>query len=289
MSQNLRNFAPMYKLGEYNELAVSRIVDFGVYLDGGDGTEILMPAKYIDGVLQIGDTVRVFVYTDSEDRPVATTERPYATVGQFAYMQVNQVNRVGAFLDWGLTAKELLVPYSEQRVKMRQGGIYLVYVYVDDNSQRVVASAKIDKFLGNVLPQYMPGDSVDALVISHDERGYRCIVDNLHRGIFYDNELYTPLEIGESVKAYVKRVRPDGKIDLRTTARHVRTRLDPVAERILQTLRLNGGACDLNDHTSPERIRALLECSKRDFKRAVGMLYRQHLINLTDGGIELVK
>jgi len=277
----------MYKLGQYNELEVTRIVDFGVYLDGTDGIEILMPAKFIEGVVQPGDKVRVFVYTDTKDRLIATTEHPYATVGQVAFLQVNQVNRVGAFLDWGIEAKELLVPYSEQYAKMRTGGTYPVYVYVDHSSQRVVASARLDKFLGNTPPEYRPGDKVSALILKHSELGYHCVVDNLHRGILYDNELYRPLEIGESTEAYVKRVRTDGKIDLRLTQRHVKNRIDPIAERILHTLRLNGGVSDLNDHSDPGRIKALLECSKKDFKRAVGLLYRRHQITISDDGMRL--
>ena len=168
------------KIGQYNTLKVTRLVDFGAYLDGGDGTEILMPAKYISAPLSPGDEVEVFVYRDSEDRPVATTEHPYAIVGEFAFMQVSQVNNVGAFLDWGLEAKNLLVPFREQKVRMLQGGIYLVYVYLDHTTQRVVASSKIEKFIGNVLPHYNAGDKVQALVYEHTPIGYRCIVDNLH-------------------------------------------------------------------------------------------------------------
>lgn len=279
----------MYRLGEYNRLTLNRIVDFGVYLADDEGNEVLMPGKYVSGALGVGDEVEVFVYTDSEDRPVATTEHPYAVVGQFAFMQVSQVNRVGAFMDWGLEAKELLVPYSEQRVKMRRGGIYPVYIYVDHASQRVVGSARLEKFLGNLPAHYRPGAKVDALVIKHLEAGYRVIVDNAYAGMIYDNELYQPLEIGERVKAYVRCVRDDNKVDLRLAPGVVRHRIDAVANNIMETLRLNGGTLDVGDHTSPERIKAMLSCSKKDFKRAVGMLYRQHKILVSEDGLSLAK
>lgn len=278
----------MVKIGDYNELTVKKTVDFGVYLDGGDGQEILLPARYITGPVAPGDVMDVFVYTDSEDRIIATTEHPFARVGEFAYLQAVQVNRFGAFVDWGLP-KNLLVPFREQKVTMREGCQYLVYVYLDDASKRVVASAKIEKFLGNVYPHYKRGDRVQALVIGHEEPGYRLIVDNLHRGMIYDNEIYHPLELGSTIEAMVKHVRPDGKIDL-TLNERVAVRLDPIGERILN---LVNAAPDkvlrLCDHSSPELIKERLQCSKKDFKRAVGQLYRERRIVIlpSDGGITL--
>lgn len=279
----------MLKIGQYNELEVKRAVDFGVYLTDGDGTEVLLPAKYIEEPVEPGDLMRVFVYTDSEDRPVATTEHPFATVGEFAYLQVMEVNQVGAFLDWGLMAKQLLVPYSEQKLKMRPGCQYLVYVYLDDATGRVVASAKIDKFLGNVIPEYKFRDEVDALVIGHEPPGYRVIVDNLHKGIIYDNEVYSPITIGEYVKTHIKRVRPDGKIDL-TLNERVGMRLAPLAERILEQVKeASDGILPLSDHSTPEEIKSRLECSKKDFKRAIGQLYKEKKIIILpdDAGITL--
>lgn len=278
----------MIKIGDYNTLAVKKLVDFGAYLDGGEAGEILLPARYIDAPLQPGDEMDVFIYTDSEDRLIATTEHPFAKVGEFAYLQVVAVNRIGAFLDWGLP-KNLLVPFREQKLTMREGCQYLVYVYLDDASKRVAASAKIEKFLGNVMPEYAKGAEVDALVIAHEDPGYRVIVDNLHRGIIYDNEIYSPLEIGSTIRAKVKRVRHDGKIDLMLNEK-VGERISPVADRILELINDSADhVLVIHDHSSPEEIKARLHCSKKDFKRAVGQLYKAHKIVILpdDGGLTL--
>lgn len=270
----------MIKLGKFNTMRVVRLVDFGAYLGDPDdekSAEILLPARYMPEDLRPGDTIDVFVYRDNENRPIATTDEPYATVGEFAYMQVNQVNDIGAFLDWGLV-KELLVPFSEQKAKMRPGGIYLVYVYLDDATQRIVASAKIEKFLGNVFPEYKIGQRVRALVYQHTDIGYKAIVDNLHQGLLYENELFPPVELEETVEAYVKRVRPDGKIDL-TLSSSTRDRVDEISDRIIEYLR-KPDASAVSDHLSPEEIRKLFGCSKKDFKKAVGMLYRSHAVSI---------
>lgn len=272
----------MIEIGKYQELEVRRFVDFGAYLAEKDGSlEILMPSKYVDEDTKVGDMVRVFVYKDSEDRPVATTEHPYATVGEFAFLQVTAVNDIGAFLDWGL-AKDLLVPYGEQRVKMRRGGIYLVYVYLDHATGRVVASAKIDKFLGNASPDYKPGQAVDALVIEHNDIGYRVIVDNKHKGIIYTNEIFRPIEVEETIRAFVKFVRDDGKIDLTLSDRADR-RTAALAERILSHLK-NEHAEAISDKMPPTAIEMLFQCSKKDFKKAVGKLYREQLVVIDPAG-----
>lgn len=278
----------MIKLGKYQTLLVSRSVDFGVYLhEGGDTKEVLLPARYVPEGLAPGDSIEVFVYNDSEDRLVATTERPYATVGEFAFLEVKDVNEVGAFIDWGLIAKDLLVPFSEQKVKMRRGGIYLVYVYVDDSTERIVASARIERFLGNVFPDYKPGDKVDALVYEHTEIGYKVIVDNLHRGMIYSNEIYRSIELEENIKAFVKQVRPDGKIDLTLNDIAAR-RTANLSEDILEYLH-RPDAGPVGDKSSPERIQMIFNCSKKDFKKAVGHLYRERKIALAaDGTITLV-
>ncbi|MCC8036767.1 MAG: GntR family transcriptional regulator [Bacteroidales bacterium] len=275
----------MVKIGDYNRLAVTKIVDFGVYLDGGNGVEILLPAKYVDGVPEIGQEIDVFVYTDSEDRLIATTEHPFARVGQFAFLEVVDVNKVGAFLDWGL-AKNILVPYSEQKSRMKEGGVYLVYVYLDNATKRVVATAKIEKYLGNVPAEYKRGQEVEALVWQHTPIGYRVIVDNLHNGMIYENELFRPLEIGQSVKAYVKQVREDGKIDL-TLSGNTSERVATLADRIIHYLEINHGSTPINDHSDPAEIEARFLCSKKDFKKAVGSLYKQHRIIITPEGISL--
>ena len=273
----------MIEIGKYNELEIRRMVEFGAYLAEKEGdTEVLLPRRYLTDDMRPGDALKVFVYRDSEDRPVATTEKPYATVGEFAYLTVTAVNDVGAFMAWGLVAKELLVPYSEQRAPMRRGGIYLVYIYLDKATGRVAASTRTEKFLGNVYPDYKPGAEVEALLTEHCEIGYRCIVDNLHRGIIYSNEIYKPIEGEQHIKGWVKRVRDDGKIDLTINDRADR-RTGALAERIMSYLG-QSGAMPLSDKMPPAHIEMLFQCSKKDFKKAVGHLYRERRIAIAADG-----
>jgi predicted RNA-binding protein (virulence factor B family) len=272
------------EIGKYNKLRIARFVDFGAYLvndTAGDGTEVLLPAKYMDENSVVGDEVDVFVYTDSEDRPVATTEVPFAQVGEFAYLQVVEVNRIGAFVDWGLL-KHLLVPYSEQKQKMHRGGIYLVYIYLDANTNRVCASAKIHKYLGNAYPEYKHGDKVNVLVYGRTPIGYQVIVDNKHRGMVYENEVFRDLQIEERTTAYVKRVREDGKIDLTLTAPGTAGRINTLADTILT--RLQAGNLTVTDKSSPDDIKAQLHCSKKDFKKTIGALYKEHRIVIAEDG-----
>lgn len=264
-------------IGTTQTLTVSRIVDFGVYLDSGNELgEILLPSRYITHPLKQGDTVRVFIYRDSEDRPVATTESPKAEVGQFAWLSVKQTNKVGAFLDWGLS-KDILVPFREQKSRMIEGHSYPVYVYVDHNSGRIAATSKIEKYLGNLFPAYHPGDRAECMAYSISEIGVSVIVDNAHHGMLYSNELPRPLKLGEHVTAYIKHVRPDGKIDLTMTP-PLAERLSPLEDLILEKLDSAGGTLAIGDKSSPEEIRRSLDCSKKDFKRAIGSLYKKHLV-----------
>lgn len=272
----------MIEIGVYQDLEIRRMVEFGAYLGAeGDTAEVLLPRCYLTDDMRPGQMVHVFVYKDSEDRPVATTLKPFATVGQFAYLSVNEVNKTGAFLDWGLP-KDLLVPYSEQKVTMRRGGLYLVYVYLDKTTGRIVASSKIDKFLGNVFPEYKPGQEVDALVIEHTDIGYKVIVDNLHRGIIYANEIFRPIEVEQHTKAWVKQVREDGKIDLTINDRADR-RTTELAERVLEYLS-SPGAMPLSDKMPPAHIEMLFQSSKKDFKKAVGHLYKNRKIAIAADG-----
>lgn len=267
------------KIGKFNKLKVARAVDFGVYLADEDSTEVLLPAKAVPDGCRVGDEVDAFVYRDSEDRLIATTEVPYAQVGEFAFLHVSQVNATGAWLDWGLPGKDLLVPYSEQKSRMRQGGEYLVYVYLDDASERIVASAKVERFLGNTLPEYRAGQQVQCLVTGETPIGFSVIVENLHAGMLYANETFRALEAGETLTAHVRHVRPDGKIDLRLGGVE-RERVDGLAESIMTTLRASGGRLMLTDKSDPEEIRALFRCSKKDFKKALGALYKARKILL---------
>lgn len=275
----------MINIGKYNRLRVARFVDFGAYLSDDSNNEVLLPARYVPADAAVGDEIEVFVYNDTEERPVAVTEHPFACVGEFAFLQVAQVNKFGAFLDWGVP-KHILVPFAEQRVRMEEGGIYPVYVYLDHITKRVVASAKLEKFLGNVMPEYHPGDKVSALVWQHTPRGYKVIVDNLFQGMIYDNEVYAPLEIEQTVTAYVKNVRDDNKIDLTLGDKAV-NRVAGLADEIIDHLSRNGGSMTLTDSSTPEEIKEAFRCSKKDFKKAIGKLYKDHKIVISDDSIHL--
>lgn len=269
------------RIGEYNKLIINRFVDFGAYLIDDEDNEVLLPKRYLTGYEELDDKIEVFVYNDSENRPVATTEQPVATVGQFCLLRVKAVNAIGAFLDWGLTAKDLLVPFREQRVRMQAGRSYIVYIYLDPSSQRIVASAKLDKFLSNALPDYYHRQKVDVLIVQQQEIGYRVIIDGKFWGMIYNNELYQPVNIGEHHMGFIKQVRDDGKIDV-TLAKIEKMRIDDVADDIFHYLQENGGTMTLNDKSSPEDILRTFNCSKKDFKKALGLLYKQHKVTLGD-------
>ena len=269
------------KIGEYNLLRINRTVDFGAYLIDDDTHEVLLPKRYLTPEMKVGDEIKVFVYNDSENRPVATTEVPHAVVGDFALMRVKAVNKVGAFLDWGLTAKDLLVPFSEQRVDMQAGRSYIVRVYLDEASQRIVASAKLAKFLNLTEPDYYHREKVEVLVVQRSDLGYRVIINNAHWGQIYQNETYQEVNIGDRFTAFIKQVRPDGKIDV-TLAKIEKMRVDDLADTILDHLKANGGEMALTDKSDPEDINKAFNCSKKDFKKALGLLYKQQKVTLGD-------
>lgn len=277
----------MLKIGQYNSLSISRIADMGAYLDAGVGVEILIPSKYLPEDSAEGDVLDVFVYTDTEDRLIATTERPLIQVGQFAFLYVKDINpRVGAFLDWGITAKDLLCPYNEQRSRMNIGSLYCVYAYLDEVTGRVVASSKIEKYLGNVYPSYKIHERVNVLVIKRTDIGYQVVVNNLHLGMIYYDELIHELEIGATLTAFVKKVRSDGKLDLTMKDTNGK-RAHNIADDILDMLKSKGGRIYITDKSSPDEIGSVFGCSKKDFKKAVGLLYKQHQIELVPGEIRL--
>ena len=275
------------QIGKINNLVIARSTEQGFYLKAadGDGKEVLLPNRYITADMTIGDAIDVFVYNDSEDRPVATTEQPRAQVGEFAQMRVKAVNSVGAFLDWGL-AKDLLVPFREQKKRMVVGRWYIVYVYLDHESNRIVASAKLDKFLDNVIPDYKPLQQVDILVAQRTDLGFKVVVDNLFWGMIYHGEIFHDVNIGERYRAFVKTVRPDGKIDLRLGDRELK-RVKSLADVILEYLAANGGSMRITDSSSPEMIRAVFSCSKKDFKKTLGFLYKAKKIIITPQEVAL--
>ncbi len=276
----------MVEIGKYNTLKIVKDLDFGVYLDGCNGQEILLPARYVPKNVKPGDEVEVFIYHDNEGRIIATTAHPKAAVGEFAFMEVKSVSNAGAFLDWGLM-KDLLVPFREQKMPMREGKWYLVYVRIDHVTGRIMASARIEKFLNNVPPVYEHNQEVDMLVADETDLGYKVIVNNRHAGMLYHNEVFRRLEKGERLKGYVKEVREDEKIDLSITPLGY-GKVEGIAGVVLESLKAQGGYLEVHDKSEPELIYSLFRCSKKAFKQAVGTLYKQHLIRLEEKGIRLV-
>ena len=274
------------RLGDWNQLVIRRRKEQGVYLDAGDGREVLLPKRYVTRTMKIGDVIDVFIYLDQDERPVATTETPLAKVGDFACLECVWVNQYGAFLDWGLM-KNLFCPFHEQRMKMEIGQHYIVYIYIDEETYRIVASAKVDKFLNHNHPQYEPGEQVKGLVRQKTERGFRLIVDNQYGAMAYDNQIFRHITTGDLVDCYISEVRPDGKIDV-TLQPKGQQHTEEFAEVLLSYLKDHDGYCPLGDKSEAEDIKRTFEVSKKTFKRAVGDLYKRRLISVEPLAIRLV-
>ncbi len=276
----------MVTVGHKYTLEVLKVVDFGVYLDADDMGEVLLPGKYIHTDLSVGDSIDVFLYDDSEGRPVATTQMPVAEVGQFAYLPVVSLTSVGAFLDWGLD-KDILVPFAEQHRPMESGHSYLVYLYRAEMDGRIVASSKIDKFLDDEKPhQFKARQAVDLIIANTTDLGYKAIINHSHWGVLHKTDVFQRLSFGQSIKGYIKTVREDGKIDLilhgGTESR------DRYTETILVSLKKNNGYLPVHDKSSPEIILKQFGMSKGAFKKAIGGLYKQRVIRIEKDGIYLL-
>jgi uncharacterized protein len=277
----------MAMLGKRNILSVIREAPPGLYLDGGDLGEILLPGRYIPADLRPKDRLEAFVYRDSEDRLVATTETPLAMVGEFAYLKVVSVNRnIGAFLDWGL-AKDLLLPFREQESPLRAGDGVIVHVCLDEKTNRILATMRLSRYLSRDTPAYRDGEAVNLLVTARTPLGYNAIVENAHRGLLYNDNLAAPLAIGQKVRAFVKTVRPDRRIDLRLDASGYK-RVAALTDQIVQALEQNGGRLAFDDDSSPEQIRQKFGVSKKAFKQALGKLYKRRRISFLKPGIQLL-
>ena len=278
----------MVKLGDYNKLTITRFVESGAYLDGGEGFEILMPRRYTKPEMHPGDEVVVFVYLDQANKPVATTERPYAKVGEFACLEVSWLNEYGAFLDWGLM-KDLFVPFSEQRVKMERGERYVVYIYVDELTGRITGTSRMGKHLSNDSSTLKPHQEVEALVFKHTDLGYKAIILGPNcEGMIYSNELFRNLSCGDTVTAFVKNIRPDGKVDL-VLQEGGRQHVEDFSVVLLRSLKDRANHfVALNDKSDPQDIYDMYGVSKKTFKRAVGALYKERLIEINEDGIRLL-
>lgn len=307
-------------LGQKNRLKAAWKVDFGMYLEGDDEGKILLPARYVPEDLEVGDEIDVFVYLDNEERRVATTLEPKAMVGDFAYLEVAWVNEFGAFLDWGLM-KDLFCPFCEQKKRMEAGRSYIVHVHLDEESYRIMASAKVEKWLENdklakeyipsaekedtILSQrekgdlstpplgeagrglLLPGSKVSALIWQKTDLGFKAIIDNKYGALLYDSQLFREIHTGDKVEAYITKIRPDGKIDIALQP-NGRRHTEDFAEKLLHYLQYRGGRCRLGDKSSAEEIKEQFGVSKKTYKRAIGDLYKRRLITITDDGIELV-
>lgn len=268
----------MIRIGEYNKLVVSRGSQLGFFLVDELGEEVLLYPKYAPRALKIGDAIEVFVYTDSEDRPIATTQKPLVQVDSFAFLRVVDVSTFGAFLDWGLD-KDLLVPMKEQAKQMVLGKYYVVFVTLDESSQRLIASTKISNFLDNESHELKHNQEVDLIVYEETEVGYFVIINLHHKGLIYKNEIYTKISIGDELKGYIKQVKEGNLIDV-SLQKIGFENIDINSKLILDLLSKNGGRLNLHDNSSPEEIQKMLKMSKKTFKRAVGILYRQKMILL---------
>ncbi len=274
-------------IGQTYQLNVVKIVDFGAYLDAKDLGEVLLPRKHAPRDLAVGDSVTVFLYLDSEDRPVATTQKPKAKVGEFAYLRVVDTSRVGAFLDWGLD-KDVLVPFGEQHRPMETGHSYLVYLYLDKLDGRIAASSKIDKFLVDGKPHHFkPQQVVDLIIANSTELGYKAIINNSHWGVLYKGEVFQRLSFGQSKKGFIKHIRPDGKIDL--TLQGGKETRDKYIKIIENYLDKHNGFAPVHDKSDPQLISDLFGMSKKAFKKTIGGLYKQQIISIEKDGIRLVK
>lgn len=273
------------QLGKFNSLKIVKEVDFGLYLDGEEYGEILLPTRYVPEVYEIGEMLDVFLYLDMDERMIATTLTPHIQIGDFGYLEVSWVNEFGAFLDWGLM-KDLFVPFREQKMRMEIGRKYIVHAYIDEDSYRIVGSAKIEKFLSKEMPTYEQGDEVDILIWQKTDLGFKAIIENQFGGLLYDNEIFQPLYTGMRLNAFIKQVRDDGKIDLILQESGRKSVLD-FSETLLNYIKDNGGQTGFHDKSPAEDIYEVFGVSKKVFKKAVGDLYKKHLVLLEPGKIRL--
>ncbi|MEO4047382.1 S1-like domain-containing RNA-binding protein [Pseudomonas sp. CAU 1711] len=278
----------MALIGRYNSLQVAKLADFGLFLDGGADGEILLPKRYIPKgePCEVGDWLNVFLYLDSEDRLIATTEKPKVQVGGFASLKVVDINRIGLFFDWGLP-KDLLMPHSEEKRPLQVGDYCVVHVYLDPRTRRITATARLDRYLDKTPPRYQVGQEVDLLVVEQTDLGFKAIIDGQHWGLIHKNEVFKFLRGGSREKGYIKELRDDGKISLSLQPVGQQAR-DQLSEQILTALREAGGSLALSDKSPPEAISKAFGVSKGNFKKAIGGLFKQGLIRILDERIELV-
>lgn len=273
----------MLNIGVYHTLTIDRDTPPGLFLKDDEGNEVLLPNKYKPENFELGDEIDVFVYLDHEERPVATTLKPFVKLDEFGYLRCAETTDLGAFLDWGLE-KHLFVPFMEQAYKMKKGEWYLIFCYLDLDTNRLVASSKVNSFLDNSEITVEPFEKVDLIVTNKTDLGFNVIVNKLHQGLIYNDEIFQKLQTGDRLAGIVKKIRSDGKIDISLQRPGYRS-IEPNAQRILTELELNNGFLPLHDKSSPEDIYSALEMSKKSFKKAVGTLYKKRLVELKPDGV----
>ncbi|GBF19742.1 hypothetical protein C21_01912 [Arenibacter sp. NBRC 103722] len=276
----------MIALGKYNNLEILRDTTVGLFLGDDEGNDVLLPNKYVPEEFEIGDHLDVFCYLDHEERIVATTLVPFVTLDQFQLLQVAEVNEYGAFMDWGLE-KHLLVPFREQRNKMQEGQWYVVYCYLDEKTDRLVASNKLDKFLSNDELTVQALDEVDLVVTRLTDLGWEVIINHKHKGLVYSNEIFKKVAVGGKLKGYIKNIRPDNKIDVSLQPIGYKS-LEPAANLIYEKLVANGGILNLHDKSDPEDIKRIMQMSKKTFKKGIGALYKERKIEIKPDSIKLL-
>ncbi|PNQ72927.1 GntR family transcriptional regulator [Hanstruepera neustonica] len=275
----------MIQIGEYNTLTILRDTEPGLFLGDNEENEVLLPNRYVPASFEIGDSLEVFVYLDNEERLVAVTDKPYIKRGDFALLRCNAVTKMGAFLDWGMV-KELFCPFKEQAFKMKKGGWYLVYCYLDEKTDRLVASSKTNRFLDNKELTVNQFDEVDLIVSHPSEIGMNVIVNKKHLGLIYNDNIFQDISVGDRLKGVVKKIRSGNKLDIALGQVGYRN-IEPNAELIMKELEDNSGYLNLSDKSDPDDIKRMLQMSKKSFKKAIGSLYKQKLIVIKDDGIYL--
>jgi predicted RNA-binding protein (virulence factor B family) len=277
----------MINIGEFNILTILREREQGLYLCDSDGNEVLLPNRYVPKEFKIHDEIEVFVYLDNEERPVATTDKPYIKRNEFALLRCNEVNAYGAFLDFGLV-KELFCPFKEQAFKMKTGGWYLVYCYLDEETGRLVASSKTNHFLDNKVLTVELFEEVDLIVSHPSEIGMNVIINKKHLGLIHNNEIYKDISIGDKLKGIVKKIRPDNKLNIVLDQIGYKN-IEPNANAVISALNDNSGYLKLSDRSSPEEIKEVMQMSKKSFKKAIGNLYKKRIIAIKEDGIYLIE
>ncbi|WP_324027934.1 S1-like domain-containing RNA-binding protein [Maribacter sp. BPC-D8] len=276
----------MIELGRINNLEILRDTSVGLFLGDEEGNDVLLPNKYVPTEYEIGEKIKVFCYLDYDERPVATTLEPDIMLGEFRLLQVAEVNEFGAFMQWGLE-KHLLVPFREQRVKMKEGQWYVVHCYLDERSGRLVASNKLDRFLSNDTIDLKVWEKVELVVTRQTDLGWEVIVNEKHKGLVYFNEVFKPINIGDVIPGCIKTIRKDNKLDISLQPLGTKV-LEPAANKIYEVLVESGGFLGLHDKSAPEEIRDVFQMSKKTFKKGLGTLYKERKIKIESDGISLL-